>query len=85
MVTIEFILNKEQTFIDCSKDDYIEDICKKFTREKNIINEEIIYLYKGRKLNLKKTFNYQIQKEDIKKNKMTILCIKKNKINNNLN
>ncbi len=63
MASIIFILNKEKIIINCSKDDYIEDIIKKFTREKNIFDEEILYLYKGKKLDLKNTFNDQIKKK----------------------
>ena len=67
MVSIIFILNKEQLVINCSKDDYIEDIIKKFTIEKNISEQEILYLYKGKKMNLKNTFKNEIKKEDMKK------------------
>ncbi len=63
MASIIFILNKEKIIINCSKDDYIEDLINKFTREKNIFDEEILYLYKGKKLDLKNTFNDQIKKK----------------------
>ena len=52
-------------------------IYAKNLQEKKILQMKKKFFYKGRKLNLKKRFNNQIQKEDIKKNKITILCIKK--------
>ena len=75
MASIIFIINKEKIIINCSKDDYIEDLINKFTREKNIYNENIIYLYKGKKMKLKNTFKNEIKKEDMKTNKMIVLCI----------
>ena len=65
MESIKFILDKEQTIIKCSKLDYIEDICRQFTRKINIKDNDIIYLYKGKKMNPKITLNKQIQKEDL--------------------
>ena len=72
MATIKFILNKEKTIIKCSKDDYIEDIYRQFSRKINIKDDEIICLYRGNKINPKITFNNQIKKEDYSKNEMTI-------------
>ena len=85
MASIIFNLNKGQTQINCLNDDYIEDICKQFTRKNNIKDKEIIYLYRGKKLNLKIKFNKQIAKEDLVKNEMNVLCIKKRKMNQNIN
>ena len=80
MASIIFILNKEHTKINCSNEDYIEAISKKFEREKNINikDNKVFYLYRGKKINPKFRFNKQIKKEDLKKNEITILCIMKN-------
>ena len=85
MASIIFIFNKEQTKINCLNDDYIEDICKKFSRKNNIKDEEIIYFYKGKKMNLKFRFNKQIKKEDLAKNEMIVLCFKMRKMKQNIN
>ena len=85
MASIIFVLNKEKTKINCFNEDYIEDICKQFTRKNNIKDEEIIYLYKGKKLNPKIKFNKQIKKEDLPKNEMIVFCIKITKSKQNLN
>ena len=85
MASIIFILNKEKTIINCSGEEYIEDLCKEFSRKINSKNDEIIYLYKGRKINPKITFNDYIKKEDIKKKQMNVLCFKVIKMKNNLN
>ena len=74
-----FVLNKEQTIINSLENDDIEDVFKNFSREKKIKEEELIYFYKGKKLNPNK-FNRQIKSEDYMKNKIIILCFKIKKI-----
>ena len=71
-----FILDKEKTVIDCSDDDYIDDICNKFIKKININKKEIIFLYKGKKINQNIKKNKYINKEDLKNNIINILCIK---------
>ena len=85
MATIKFILDKVQDNINCSTNDYIEDICKQFSMKRNLNHKELIYLYKGKKLAFKNTFNEQIKGEDFKQNRMTDFCFQTKKKELNLN
>jgi len=71
-----FILDEEKVVIKCSIENYISDICKKFITKKNIKKKEIIFLYKGKKINQNIKINKYINKENLKKNKIYIFCIK---------
>ena len=71
-----FIFEKEKIVIKCSNDDYIEDICNKFIRMINAKKNEILFLYKGRKINQHIKINEFINKEDLKNNKLNIFCFK---------
>jgi len=77
-----FIFNKEKTVIKCSDDDYICDVCKKFSKKKHIKINEAIFLYKGKKINKNIIINEYINKEDLKKNKINIFCFKVKYISN---
>ena len=55
-----FIFDKEKTVIGISDDDYIDDICNKFIKKINIKKNEIIFLYKGKKINQKIQINKYI-------------------------
>jgi hypothetical protein len=59
-MNVIFILDKEKTVIECSNDDYIDDICNKFIKKININIKkyEMIFVYKGKKINQ----NIQINK-----------------------
>ena len=46
-----FIFDKEKTVIECSNDDYINDICYKFIKKINARKNEVIFLYKGKIIN----------------------------------
>ena len=69
-----FIIDKEKLVIECSIENYINDICKKFIKKKNIKKNEIIFLYKGKKINQNIKIKEYINKEDLKYNKITIFC-----------
>ena len=71
-----FIFEKEKTVIKCSNEDYIEDICNKFIRMTNSKKNEILFLYKGKKINQLIKINEFINKEDLKNNKINIFCFK---------
>ena len=71
-----FIINKEKIVIECSNEDYINDICNKFLKKINIKNNEILFLYKGKKINQKMKITKYIKKENLKSNKINIFCIK---------
>jgi hypothetical protein len=69
-----FSFNKEKIIIECSFENYINDICEKFLRKKNVNKNEIIFLYKGKKINQNIKINKFINKEDLKCNKIKIFC-----------
>ena len=71
-----FIFEKEQTVINYSKDDYIEDICNKFIRNANAKKNEMLFLYKGKNINQNIKINEFANKENFKDNKIIIFCFK---------
>ena len=71
-----FIFDKEKTVIECSNDDYIDDICNKFIKKINARKNEIIFLYKGKIINQNIKINKYINKKYLKNNKINIFCIK---------
>ena len=70
-----FIFNKEKIIIECSIENYFNDICNIFIKKKNVKNNEIIFLFKGKKVNQNIKINKYINKEDLKYNKIRIFCI----------
>ena len=75
-MNVLFSIDKEKIIIECSNEDYIDDICNKFIRKIGVIKNEILFLYKGKKINQNIQINKYINKEDLKNNKISILCIK---------
>jgi len=75
-MNIVFIFDKEQTVIECLYEDYIDEIFNKFIKKINIKKNELIFLYKGKKINQNIQINKYINKEDLKNNKIYIFCIK---------
>ena len=73
---VEFIYDKDKTIIECTENDYIDEICNKFIKKINAKRNEILFLYKGKKINQKIEINKYINKEDLKNNKIIIFCIK---------
>ena len=71
-----FIFDKEKTFIECSDEENIYTICNKFINKLNINKNEIIFLYKGKKINQNFKINEFINKDDFKNNKINIFYIK---------
>jgi len=71
-----FIFDKEKTVIECSGDNFIDNICNKFIKNKDIKKNEIMFLYKGRKIKQNIKINNYINKEDLKNNKINIFCFK---------
>ena len=78
MAITTFIMNETETDVLCLNNDYMKDICSTFLRNFNLKFEQIIFLYKGNKINKNYTFKEQIKKEDKEKNKIIIFCIKIN-------
>ena len=70
------IFDKEKTIIECSNEDYIDDICKKFIKKINIKKNEIVFFYRGRKITQNMKINLFINKDDLKKHKINIFGFK---------
>ena len=70
------IFEKVKTVIECSNDNYIEDICNKFIKKINIKKNEIIFFYKGKKIAHKIKINEFANKDDLKKKKINIFAFK---------
>ena len=75
-MNVVFIFDKEKTVIKCSDDDYIDDICNKFIQLINVHKNEVIFLFKGKKINQNIKINKYKNKEDLKNNTINIFCIK---------
>ena len=71
-----FIFDKEKIVIESSNNDYIDDICNKFIKKVNAQKSEMVFLYKGKKINKNIQINKYINKEDLKNNTINIFCIK---------
>ena len=77
MASVEFINNENITIILCSPDDKMEEIIKKYILKTEKDINLIYFLYNGEKIDEKMTFTEQINDNDKKLNKMTILVIDK--------
>ena len=71
-----FLFDKEKTVIECLDSDCFDEIFNKIRKKINIKQNEMIFLYKGKKINQNIKINEYINKEDLKNNKINILCIK---------
>ena len=67
MAITSFIMNKTENIFLCSNNDYMKDICSNFLKDINLRFDEIIFLYKGNKINENYKFKEQIKKEDKEK------------------
>ena len=70
------IFNKEKTVIECSNENYIDDIFNKFIKMINIKKNEIIFFYRGKKITQNIKINKFINKNDLEKNKINIFGFK---------
>ena len=77
-MNIIFIFDKQKILIECKDDDYIDDICNKFIKKININIKkyEMVFLYKGKKINQKIEINKYINKEDLKNKQIIIFCFR---------
>ena len=71
-----FIFDKEKTVIEGSDDDYFDDLCNKFIKMINVNKKEMIFLYKGKKINQNFKINKYINEQDLKNKKINFYCIK---------
>ena len=75
MEEVIFTLNGVQTTIKCNKDDLMKDICIRFLKEKSLDSNNILFLYKGGRINLNAKFIEQISEADKYKNCINISCL----------
>ena len=64
MEEVIFNLNGVQTIIKCNKEDLMKDICQKFAKENSLDISNILFLYKGNKINPNAKYNEQINEVD---------------------
>ena len=70
------VFDKDKTAIECSNEDYIDDICNAFLKKINISKNEIMFFYRGKKITQNIKINKLIYKDDLKKNKINIFGFK---------
>ena len=75
MAEVTFNLNGNKTKIKCKNEDLMKDICQKFAKENSIDISNMLFLYKGNKINPNSTFIQQISTGDKMKNRLSINCI----------
>ena len=74
-----FTLNGENLTLICSKEDKMKDICQGYALIINKNIDSLLFLYEGKKINLKKSFNALAKN----KNEMTISVYENQDKNNN--
>ena len=73
MASISFLYNGIETIIQCTTNEKIEDICKKFSTKINININNLQFLYGGQKIDYNFKFYEQANSLDKERNKMNIL------------
>ena len=71
-----FTLDGVNTSIQCSKEEKIGDLCKKYSNQIGIDIDSLLFIYKGKKINFESSFNTQINSNDKENNEMKILVYK---------
>ena len=81
MAEVVFSLNGVKTKIKCKSDDLMKDICQKYSKENSIDINNMLFLYKGNKINPNSSFSAQASTFDRLKKKLTVICVEmKNRI-----
>ena len=83
MAEVIFIFNGQQTVIQCSTDEKMKDIYKRYSVKINIDINGVYFLYNGASINLESTFNEIASKNDKNENKMKVLVYSHSNDNNN--
>ena len=73
---IIFSLDGKNKIIQCSKEDKIEDICRRYANKVNIDINSLIFLYGGNQLKLELSFKDQANSIDNNNNEMRVLVYK---------
>ena len=76
MATVIFSFEGKETYIQCLKEDKMNDICNKFSSKLGININMLYFLYNGNQINLQLTFEKQANSLDNKRNQMNILVYK---------
>ena len=77
MSIVKFIFNGKETMIQCTKEDKMKNICKKYASKIKLDINSLIFLYGGNKLDLELSFQEQACTLDKTKNEMRILVIER--------
>ena len=77
MANVEFTFNGNKTNIQCSKEEKMKDICRKFVAKIQKDVNILYFIYNGSQLNLELTFNQQANQLDIQRNEMCVLVNEK--------
>ena len=83
MSIVKFIFNGKETMIQCTKEDKMKNICKKYASKIKLDINSLIFLYGGNQLDLELSFQEQACTLDKTKNEMRILVIERVKEDNN--
>ena len=84
MIQIEFIFQNKKHIIDASENSILEKIFKQYNLKKGKELKNIYFKYKGKRIDLKKTF-LEIASDEDKKKKKISLNVMKNMTSNNIN
>ena len=77
MAKVIFSYNGTELTIQCTKDDKMKDICKRFSTKVDINMNSLFFLYGGNKINYELTFMEQANSNDNNCNQMKVLVYKK--------
>ena len=83
MASISFLYNGIETIIQCTTNEKMEDICKKFSIKINNNINNLQFLYGGKKIDFNLKFFEQANSLDKERKQMNILVYENNNINNN--
>ena len=67
MVKVKFNYNGKFTIIKCNKNNKMKDIINKYIYVKGMVNENILFIYNGNKINEKLKLIQQINQYDKKR------------------
>ena len=67
-----FTFNGVDLSIQCTIDDKMKDICKKYSNKMNKEINSFLFLYGGNQVNFELAFKKQANYQDLKENKMNI-------------
>ena len=73
MSKVVFLLNGNNITIQCTNQQTMREICKKFGVKANITIEKYLFLYNGNQINMELTFEKQANEIDKKNSQINIL------------